>query len=373
MSKMLFYVIGALMFMLTSCSQESKELYMFVGTYAQESESGIYLYRFNTEDGSAVLIKEVSGIVNPTYMNLSKDEKFLYAVAETAVPDAKVHAYSFDKKTEDVRLLNTKATEGSSPCHIWVDSKNRLTATANYASGSISAFPLLPTGELGELKLYTYEGGTPGSRRQNAPHLHCIYSSPDEKYLYANDLGTDRIYKYDLIPGEGGKLTLKEGQPAYFSVKAGEGPRHTTFHPNGKFAYLISELSGNVAVLKYDNGNLNPVQYIEADSLHASASADIHITPDGRFLYVSNRMRGDGVAIFSIDMKSGLLTKIGYQPTEKIPRNFIITPDGGFLLCACQNGNVIQVFAIDKKNGQLKNINKDINVSKPVCLKFAKI
>ena len=373
MSKILYSVIGALMIMLSSCTQANKELYMFVGTYAEESESGIYLYRFNTDDGSAVLEKEVSGIVNPTYMNLSKDEKFLYSVAEGWAPNAKAHAYSFDKKTAELRLLNKQSTEGNSPCHIWVDSKNRLVVTANYTGGNLSAYPLSPTGELGELKLYTYEGGTPGSARQDAPHLHCVFASPDEKYLYANDLGTDRIYKYDLISGEGGKLTMKEGQPAYFSVPAGEGPRHTTFHPNGKFAYLINELSGNVIVFQYDNGNLSTVQSIEADTLHASGSADIHITPDGRFLYASNRHQGDGLAIFSIDQKSGQLTKIGYQNTGKVPRNFVITPDGGFLLCACQDSNVLQVFAIDKKSGQLKNIQKDINVRKPVCIKFAKM
>ena len=373
MNKIMYSVIGALLILLASCTQVSRELYMFVGAYAKETESGIYLYRFNTDDGSAVLVKEVSGIVNPTFMCLSNDEKFLFSIAETVIPDAKVHAYSFDKKTADIHLLNTQVTDGSLPVHIWVDSKNSLVATANYASGSMSTYPLLPTGELGELKLYTYEGGTPGSRRQNAPHLHCIFSSPDEKYLYINDLGTDRIYKYDIISGEGGKQTLKEGQPAFFSVQAGEGPRHTTFHPKGKFAYMISELSGHVVVLQYDSGNLTPIQYIEADTLKASASADIHITPDGRFLYASNRMKGDGIAIFSIDQKNGQLTKIGYQPTEKNPRNFIITPDGGLLLCACQDGNVILVFAIDKKSGQLENLQKDINIRKPVCIKFASL
>ena len=370
MSKILYSLIGALLIISTSCAQADKELYMFVGTYAGESESGIYLYRFNTDDGSAVLVKEVSGIANPSYLNLSKDGKFLYSVAETDVPDAKVYAYSFDKKTADIRLLNKQATDGSAPCYVWIDSKNKLAVTANYMGGSVSALSILPTGELGGLKLFTYEGGTPGSSRQNAPHLHCIYASPDEKYLYANDLGTDRIYKYDIITDEDGRLTLKEGQPAFFEMQAGEGPRHTTFHPNGKFAYLISELSGNVAVLQYNDGNLTPVQYIKADTLNASSSADIHITPDGRFLYASNRGKGDGLAIFSIDQKSGQLTKTGYQPTGKTPRNFIITPDGGLLLCACQNGNVIQVFAIDKKSGQLKNLQKDINVRRPVCQKF---
>ncbi|MDR1524285.1 MAG: lactonase family protein [Tannerella sp.] len=349
------------------------ELYLFVGTYAKESDAGIYLYRFNTEDGSATFVRDVTGIGNPSYLALDKDEKLLYSVSETGESGAKVYVYSFDGKTADIRLMDRKETGGSGPCFIWVDGKRKLAVTANYSGGSVSAFPLSATGELGAPSVFSYGGGTPGSARQDAPHLHCIYASPDEKYLYANDLGTDRIYKYELLPGESGGITLREGQPSFFSLPAGEGPRHTTFHPDGKFAYLIGELSGRVVVLEYDDGDLSPVQYIEADTLHAAGSADIHVTPDGRFLYASNRLKGDGLAIFSIDRENGRLTKAGYQPTGVHPRNFIITPDGKFLLCACRDTNVIQVFAIDKQSGLLKDIQKDINVSRPVCLKFASL
>ncbi|MDR2679824.1 MAG: lactonase family protein [Tannerella sp.] len=349
------------------------ELYLFVGTYAKESETGIYLYRFDTGDGSAVLVREVSGIGNPSYLTPDREERLLYSVSETGASGAKVYVYSFDGKTADIRLLDKKETGGGGPCYIWVDGRRKLAVTANYGDGSVSAFPLSANGELGAASVYSYEGGTPGSVRQGAPHLHCIYASPDEKYLYANDLGTDRIYKYELVGGASGGITLKEGKPAFFSLPAGEGPRHTVFHPNGKYAYLIGELSGRVVVLEYDDGNLTPVQYIEADSLHAAGSADIHVTPDGRFLYASNRLKGDGLAIFAIDRENGRLTKAGYQPTGIHPRNFIITPDGKFLLCACRDTNVIQVFAIDKQSGLLKDIQKDIKVSRPVCLKFASL
>ncbi|MDR1224230.1 MAG: lactonase family protein [Tannerella sp.] len=370
MSRILYWIAGALMFMLTSCSRVGSELYLFVGTYAEESEAGIYLYRFNTEDGSASFVRDMSGIGNPSWLALDKEEKILYSVSETGA-GASVYAYSFDRETAGLRLLDREETGGSGPCFIWVDSKRRLAVTANYGGGSVSAFPLSATGELGAPSVYSREGGLSGAARQEAPHLHCIYASPDEKHLYANDLGTDRIYKYDLLPGQSGGILLKEGQPSFFSLPAGEGPRHTTFHPNGKYAYLISELSGRVVVLRYDDGDFSPIQYIEADTLHAAGSADIHITPDGRFLYVSNRLKGDGLAIFAIDRKSGRLTKTGYQPTGIHPRNFIITPDGKFLLCACRDTGVIQIFAIDKQSGLLKDTKKDIKVSRPVCLKFA--
>ena len=373
MHRILSCLVGALLIIPVSCSQVNDEIYLFVGTYAKDTESGIYLYRFNTMDGSASLVKEVPGIENPSYLAVSDDEKFLYSVSETDGPKAGVSVYSFDKKTADISLIDNKLTKGGAPCFVWTDKKQKVVVTANYMGGSISAFSLSETGRLGELSLFSFEGGTPGSRRQDSPHLHCIFTSPNEKYLYANDLGTDRIYKFDIAYDARGDVILKEGQPAYFSLTAGEGPRHTTFHRNGKFAYQISELSGNVVVMQYDNGNLTPVQYIEADTLHAGGSADIHITPDGRFLYASNRNRGDGLAIFSIDSRSGLLTKVGYQPTGSHPRNFIITPDGKYLLCACRNSQVIMVFEIDKQSGLLKNIDKDIKMKGPVCLKFASI
>ena len=373
MKKILFSITGMLFLMLSSCVQESKEMYMFVGSYADASDPGISLFRFNSKDGSATLVREVSNIANPTYLTLSTDERFLYSVSETDVPNAKVNVYSFDKKDGGIRFLYKKVTKGSSPCHIWVNNNRTLVVTANYMGGSISAFPLSANGMLDDPTLFIFKEGASGIGRQDTTHLHFTYSSPDGKYLFANDLGADRIYKFDIVSEMDGSASLKEGHPAYFTMPQGKGPRHTTFHPDGKFAYVIGELSGNVTALKYDEGNFSIIQSIEADPRHNAGSADIHITPDGRFLYASNRGQGDGLAIFSIDKESGKLTSIGYQPTESHPRNFIITPDGQYLLCACRNGNVIQVYAIDKESGQLKNINKDIKVSKPVCLKFASI
>ncbi len=369
MSKLKYFLAGLLIMAMTSCMQKESELFLFVGSYADATDSGIHLYWFDVEKGMAGPVKSLSGIQDPSYLAVSQDGKFVYSVSETAVPDAKVCAYSFDKHTGTLSLLNEQKTDGSAPCYIWVDSKRRMAVTANYNGGSISVFPISADGTLQPAKVYAYEGGTPGSERQAVPHLHCVYASPDEAYLYANDLGTDRIYKYDIIASDKG-WGLREGTPASFSLPAGEGPRHAVFHPNGKWAYLIGELSGRVVFMQYDKGNLTPVQSVEADTLHASGSADIHITPDGRFLYASNRLKGDGIAIFSIDPANGQLTKVGYQLTGVHPRNFVITPNGKFLLCACRDSNVVQVYEIDKQSGLLRDMEKDIRVSKPVCLKF---
>ena len=151
-------------------------------------------------------------------------------------------------------------------------------------------------------------------------------------------------------------------------VAAGSGPRHLTFDDEGRYAYLITELSGEVMVFSHHEGKLTQIQTVTADDRHARGSADIHLTPNGRFLYASNRLQGDGIAIFSVDKESGMLTRTGYQPTARHPRNFAITPNGSFLLCACRDADIIQVFAIDPDTGMLSDTSHDIHVPHPVCI-----
>ena len=347
----------------------TNDLYLFVGSYAEASTPGISLYHLDSETGESHLLKTFAGILNPSYLALSRDGKFLYAVSETAAPEAKLVAYAFDKEKKELCLLNAQPTGGSDPCFVWVDSLRRLAVTANYTGGNISFFPIAADGSLLPAKVVDFQGGTLGSARQERPHLHCIYASPDERFLYGNDLGCDRIYKYDLRSKQA-RLEAQTGTPAEFALPAGEGPRHTIFHPNGKWAYLLSELSGRVAAMRYEEGNLIPFQFIEADPFNAAGSADIHISPDGRYLYASNRLKGDGIAIFEINPQSGKLEKLGYRLTGIHPRNFNITPNGKLLLCACRDSNVIQVFRRDLQTGFLHDTELDIHTSKPVCLLF---
>lgn len=360
---------------LTACSDKQasqptdSSLDLLIGSYAEAATEGLQLYRFDPAKGEATKVRAFTGIQDPSYQAWNTDGSRLYSVSETNTDQASLVAYRFDKASGELTRINEQLTHGTAPCYVWVDSQGRLAVTANYNGGSISAFPIQADGSLQPAEVIAFEGGTPGSERQSAPHLHCIYASPDEHYLYANDLGTDRIHKFELVASETG-LRLQPGTPAFFQLPAGEGPRHTTFHPNGRWAYLIGELSGHVTFLRYEDGNLTPVQTIEADSLHAAGSADIHITPDGRFLYASNRLQGDGIAIFSIDQATGELTKVGYQLTGIHPRNFLITPDGKFLLCACRDSDLTQIFSIDPETGLLTDTGRSIASSKPVCLKF---
>ena len=351
------------------------EMYMLVGTYtSNEGSKGIYVYKFDTETGESDSISMVE-VANPSYLVISPNEKFIYSVGENEGDDGFAHSFSFDKQTGDMVLLNSQNTEGSSPAYIALDSKGNNVITANYGGGSISQFNVNSDGTLSPLtNLFTFKGKGPDSIRQQQPHLHSVRYSPDGLFLFATDLGTDNIYRYKSIHSVfEGQPALLETDTAIFKTPAGTGPRHFDFHPNGLYFYVIGELSGEVIVYDYNMGDLQQKQTILADTVGARASADIHVSPNGRFLYASNRLENDGIAIFAIDAQDGTLTKVGYQETAKHPRNFIITPNGKFLLVAGRDDNVIQVFSVDKETGLLNNTHQDIGIDKPVCIKFTRV
>lgn len=345
------------------------ELTLVVGTYTSGESNGIYTYRFNMENGKAEYLKETE-TNNPSYLTVSEDGKYIYAVSEEEGEKAVVNAFLFDNRTGALKLLNFQPTQGDNPCY--VSTNGSYVVTANYSGGSISYFQLADDGTLNPAEVIPFTGAGTVEDRQDAPHLHCVYFTPDGAHLLATDLGTDHIYKFDINKNAGRTKDdqyLVSGTPQSFIVEPGSGPRHLTFSPDGKYAYVITELSGRVIVFQYEGGNLSEIQSIVADKLQAGGSGDIHITPDGKYLYASNRLEGDGLAIFEIQ-DDGMLVNVGYQLTGKHPRNFVITPNGKFLLLAARDSNVIEVYQIDDKTGLLTNTNQDIKLDKPVCLKF---
>ena len=351
------------------------EMYMLVGTYtSNEGSKGIYVYKFDTETGESDSISMVE-VANPSYLVISPNEKFVYSVGENSGEGGFAHSFSFDKETGNIELLNSQNTQGSSPAYIALDSKGNNVITANYGGGSISQFNVNADGSLSPLsKLFTFHGNGPDSIRQKQPHLHSVRYSPDGLFLFAADLGTDNIYRYKSIHSVfEGQPALFETDTAIFKTPAGTGPRHFDFHPNGLYFYVIGELSGEVIVYDYNMGDLQQKQIILADKVGARGSADIHVSPNGRFLYASNRLKNDGIAIFAIDAQDGTLTKVGYQETARHPRNFVITPNGKFLLVAGRDDNVIQVYSVDKETGLLNNTHQDIGIDKPVCIKFTRL
>lgn len=350
---------------------DETSLYLLVGTYTTGESEGIYVYQFDTVSGFSKY-KSVVKVTNPSYLTINKEGTHVYSVSETGDEKAAANAFVFDKKDGTLKLLNSQLTGGADPCYIELDKTGKHVVTANYSGGSITAFDINGDGTLTTAsQLIRFTGKGTDAERQKAPHLHCVRYSPDGKYLFADDLGTDKIHKFGINESNEGNY-LKVGTPAAFDVAPGSGPRHLDFHPNGKYAYLINELSGAVIAFNYDAnaGNLTQIQTIQADTLGAKGSADIHVSPDGKFLYASNRLKGDGIAIFSINQSDGKLTKVGYQETGVHPRNFVITPNGKFLLVASRDNDVIQIFLIDRVTGLLENTYKDIELDMPVCLKF---
>ena len=344
-----------------------ENMFLLVGSYATPQEEGIKVYAWNHEKGEATYVSGLTGISNPSYQVVTADGERIYSVGEDEGLTSTAHALSFDKANGKLTLLNTQLTQGGAPCYINITPDGKSVVTANYMGANISLIPLEASGRLTEnVKTIAFTGEGEIKNRQDQPHLHCVEFTPDGKHLLANDLGTDKIHVFPL------DSVGKPDEKATFdvSLEPASGPRHLCFSNDGRFAYLINEISGKVTTLSYDGKGLTPIQYIESDTVNAQGSADIHLSPDGKFLYASNRLKADGIAIFSVNQETGLLTKAGYQLTGIHPRNFVMTPDGKYLLVACRDSNVVQIFERDEKTGLLIDTGKKIETSKPVCLKF---
>ncbi|MDD4777883.1 MAG: lactonase family protein [Fermentimonas sp.] len=353
---------------------DSGDMFLLIGTYtSDEGSKGIYVHKFNTDTGVSDSVSMVE-MENPSYLTLSPDMNFVYAVSEAGKDNSAVNSFSFDRKKGLLTPINSQPTLSPDPCYITIDSKGKYLHTANYSGGSITTFHINSEGGINSANsVMFFEGSGADSVRQSRPHLHSVMYSPDGIFLFAADLGSDKLYRLSVVdtPFEG-QPSLQQNSLKEFPVPAGTGPRHFDFYPDGgRYLYLLGELSGEVLVFDYNYGSPELIQTIVSDTTGARGSADIHVSPDGRYLYASNRLNADGIAIFSINADDGMLTKVGYQLTAKHPRNFVITPNGKFLLVAGRDENRIQVFKIDVETGLLTDTNQDIEISKPVCLKFS--
>ena len=355
-------LLGLTFALIPGLNRAENGIKMVVGTYTDAGSKGLYSFSFDDSNGSA---KELSSLKadNPSYFTFSKNGRFIYAVSEKNNATAALNAISFDPVKGDFGLMNSQLTHGADPCY--VDTDGKIALTANYSSGTISVFPILKNGTLDKsLLMVSSKKGGPNKTRQNTPHAHCAIFAPDG-YILSTDFSGDRILSFYYDKDK--KKLEDHGIAAH--LKAGSGPRHITFSPNGKYAYLMSELSGKVTVFTYEEGKLKEIQTLVADDARAQGGADIHVSPDGKFVYASTRLKGDGITIFRVN-GNGTLTRVGKQSTGKHPRNFAITPNGKFLLVTCRDANKIQVFSRDKETGMLKNTNQDIHLSHPVCVRF---
>jgi len=365
-----FYCLLGMAALLSETSAQN--LNLLIGTYTKPGKSeGIYVYTFDASTGKLRYKNKVAGLKNPSYLAISTDEKFVYAVNESGPGEGAVSALAFDKVSGELKLLNQESSGGDGPCYVSINKENTHVFVANYSGGSFTALPVLKDGRLSKaLQTEKFNPNGRGKGQQASPHAHSAVLSPDEKYLYVSDLGNDEILSY-AYSGED-KKPLNKLETV--KLPHGSGPRHFQFHPNGKFAYSVQELSGEVVAFTSNLGKLTLLQSISglpAGYTGRRWAADIHISPDGKFLYSSNRDDLNDIAIFSIQA-NGKLIAAGRQSTlGKAPRNFVIDPSGKFLLVANQDSNSIVVFKRDTETGLLEQTGDTIEIDSPVCLKFS--
>lgn len=358
------------LFLIITMMLMGQTYHLLIGTYTDTGKSkGIYSYSINMNSGIFKPIQVVSGISNPSYINIAADGKFVYAVSESEKGSAAC-AFAFNRLTGKLKPLNCSLTQSAGPCYISSTTKNVF--TANYGGGSLSVFGRKSDGSLTPvLQVIQHVGKSINRDRQNEPHVHQVYPTPDGKYVLVNDLGTDKISIYHYHP-ESYKnvLTVYDS----LTVKLGSGPRHATFSRDGRKLYLVHEIDATVSVLSYHNGKLQIIQQTTVDRNDGkiNRAADVHLSPDERFAYITNRGTANTISCFAVG-KDGKLNFINQVPTEGDgPRNFAITPDGKYIFVGHQFSNNIVIFKRNEKSGKLIDTGKRIELGAPVCLKFYK-
>ncbi|MEH7382092.1 lactonase family protein [Bacillus sp. JJ1533] len=340
----------------------------YVGTYTKGDSKGIYSFTLDTDEQKITDVKLAAELGNPTYVTVSQDNRFLYSVVKDGESGG-VAAYSVNHQTGELKLLNSDASEGASPCHVSVNKANNQVVTGNYHKGTIELYSV--NSETGSIEssqsVVAHEGKGP-HERQEKPHTHFTGFTPDEKYVVAIDLGIDKLITYEIKDD-----TLKEVNS--LSVRPGSGPRHIAFHPNGKYAYIMTEISNEVVALSYDssNGSFTELQYISTipnDFTENSQGSAIHISKDGKFIYAGNRGH-NSIAVFEVNEATGELTLVEMASSEgDWPRDFVIDPTEKFIVGSNQESSNLVLYARDEKTGKLTLIDSDITVPFPVCVKF---
>ncbi len=346
---------------------------VFISAFASGDKAGIHAFGFDSEKGTLKPLKRTTGVQSPFFIALSPDRRFLYSIDEFGGKDNFVAAFAIEGRGGDLRALNRQNSRGKAACYVEVDPTGKSVLVANYSSGSVASFPVKADGSLVEAASFVqHSGSSADPERQKGPNAHSIVVSLDNRFALAADLGIDKIliYRLDAVAA---KLTPNEAQP-FIKQKPGSGPRHITFHPNGRRVYVINELANTVTFFDYaaDTGTLTERQTIStlpADFTGKSYTADLKITPDGKLLYGTNRGH-DSIASYRI-ADDGKLTLISIDPSlGKGPQNLLITPDGHWLLCANMPGNSVVVFQIDSASGKIKATGDPVSMPMPSCIRW---
>jgi len=373
-----FVVVAFLTFLMIT-NLPSLALTLLIGNNSdditEENQRGIHVLRLDEKGlspGSQVL-----PFLRPEFLCQHPKKMTFYTV--NVIPDAEgknqsaVGAFQYDTVTGDFKLLNQQVVGGKGPCHVAIDGTGQVVVTANYGDGSVSAFPVLPDGSLGpQSDFETHEGSGPNPNRQKAPHAHGVTFSPDNRFLLVPDLGTDevRVYRVDLETSQ-----LEKNIPPSVSLEPGAGPRHVSFSPDGRHAYVVNELDNTVAVFGWgqESGVLTPlgsVTTLPSGFEGENTTAEIAVHPNGQYIYASNRGH-NSLAIFRRDQALGQLTAAGHVELEgPEPRSFAISPDGEWLVVGNQRLNTVSAFRIREEGASLEKIGESVTVPSPVCIHF---
>lgn len=351
----------------------SQHTCVFVGSFNwDKSAEGLYVYELDNT-GKLEKITSFTGIANPSYLTISADGKFVYSCTESKTPGGgSVSSFEFNYAKKSLTLINTQPSKGENPVYVSLHKNGKWLVDGNYTEGSVTVYPLETNGRIDSaVQNIHFSEGSIDKIRQDRAHIHSTVFSPDFNYVFMPDLGADKIRCYQFDPLS--KTPLMPTQQEFVATNPGSGPRHFTFHPNGEFAYCIEELSGTIESYNYEKGNLKKLQQIEThpDEIKSGfESSDIHISPDGKFLYASNRGQENNIAIFSIT-ENGLLKKVGYQETGgRHPRIFAIDPSGKFLIVAnVFTGNLV-VFKRNIQTGLLEKAGEETGIKQPSCVKI---
>ncbi len=359
----------------TAIGQATSKTFLFAGTYtAGIPDSGIFVYEFNPKNGKLKYIASGNNLTNPSYISISPNGKYLYACTDSKLPrHGNVASFKIDSIAGKITFINNQTCGGENPVYLSVHRNNKYVVACNYTEGNATVFT---TNEDGSLNPYSqniqFKDSSINKTRQEKAHLHSAVFSPQYDFVFLTDLGADiiRTFKFDSLK----TAPLIPIENATVKTISGSGPRHFTFHSQGRFAYCIEELSGTISAYSYTTGKLDSIQRIFSYSKknETYSGADIHVSPDGLFLYASNRgIDENTISIFSIDQTTGKLKLIGHQSTYgEHPRNFTIDPTGNFLLVANTGSNSIVVFKRNFRTGKLNKIKNEIKIPNPSCLQM---
>ena len=352
----------------------SREYFAYLGTYSGKGSAGIYLARYESDTGKFTPPQLAAEVSNPNFLAVTPNRKFLFAAADNLGAESKTNsgvvAYAINPTNGALTRLAAVNCGWRGVCHISTDATGRWLLAASYNSGAVAALPIAEDGHIETISAKAvHHGSGANTNRQASAHAHAVVTDPANRFVLVPDLGMDKVMSYHL------DATLTPAEPPFTAVAPGSGPRHLEFHPNGKFAYVINELTSSVTTFAYDTAHgalkeLQTVPALPAGFTNVSTAAEIIVHPSGKFLYASNRGH-DSIAVFAVDEVTGKLTLLAHEPTRgKIPRFITLDPAGKFLFALNQDGGNLVTFEVDASSGKLKAVNEEIKLASPVCLKF---